>query len=133
MIDKENEVFTRVYEAVIAEFPTAAIDSSYQAVPSGFPHVSLYQSDAYTPSGILDTAYLPKYVATTFEAQVYSNSTKAKKQECKKIMGIIADTMAAMNFRMIVNTPVPNLNDASIYRQTARFEGMCDADTFYGR
>ena len=133
MIDKENEVITRVREAILAEFPSATVDSSYQPVPSGFPHVSIYQSDAFTPGGVIDTGYAPKYISMTFEAQVYSNSINAKKQECKKIMGIIFDTMAKMNFRMIVNTPVPNLNDASIYRQTARFEGMADANTFYGR
>lgn len=48
-------------------------------------------------------------------------------------MGIIADTMARMNFRMIMLTPVPNLNDSSIYRLSAQFEGMADADGFYGR
>ena len=41
MIDKENEVFTRVYERVVAQFPAVAMDASYQTVPSGFPHVSL--------------------------------------------------------------------------------------------
>jgi hypothetical protein len=133
VIDKENEIFTRVKEQIVAQYHDAVVDSSYQSVPSGFPHVSLYQNDAFTPDNMLDSAYLPKYVSIGFTAQVYSNKTKGKKQECKKIMGIIADTMARMNFRMIMLTPVPNLNDSSIYRLSAQFEGMADADGFYGR
>ena len=133
MIDKENEVFTRVYERVVAEFPSVAMDTSYQAVPSGFPHVSLYQMDSYTPRDKMDNSVHPKYVAITFEAQVYTNKVSNKKAQAKKIMAIINDVMEEMNLRRIILTPTPNLNDASIYRLTARFEGMADANYFYGR
>ena len=133
MIDKENEVFTRVAEAVAAEFPDANIDSSYQPVPSGFPHVSLYQYDSYTPRELQDNRLLPKYEAIYFEAQVYSNKTEGRKQECKKIMEIICDTMSRMNLRRTILTPVPNQNDSSIYRMTARFEGVASEDAFYRR
>ena len=133
MIDKENEVFTRVREQIVASFPDATVDGSYQPVPSGFPHVSIYQSDAFTPSDRIDSAVLPKYLSMTFMVQVYSNKEKGRKQECKKIMNIVADTMAGMNFEMTILTPVQNLNDSSIYRLSAQFEGMADADGFYGR
>lgn len=133
MINKENEVFTRVRNAVLAEFPNADVDGSYQQVPSTFPHVSLYMSDTYVPENAIDSSLEPEYMAMTFEVNVYSNSVSGKKQEAKKIMGIIFDTMYEMNFRMIVSSPVPNLNDSSIYRQTARFEGMADANNFYSR
>lgn len=131
MINKENEVFTRVRNAVLAEFPIADVDGSYQQVPSTFPHVSLYMSDTYVPENAIDSSDEPEYMAMTFEVNVYSNSVSGKKQEAKKIMGIIFDTMYEMNFRMIVSSPVPNLNDSSIYRQTARFEGSADRDNFY--
>ena len=133
MIDKENEIFTRVYERVIEQFPTIEMDTSYQAIPSKFPHVSLYQMDSYTPRDKMDNAVHPKYVAITFEAQVYANNVKTKKMQAKKIMAIINDAMEEMNFRRIILTPTPNLNDASIYRLTARFEGVADANYFYGR
>lgn len=133
MIDKENEVYTRVREAVLAEYPDAEMDSSYQPIPSGFPHVSLYQSDSFTPSALQDNQLVPKYEVVVFEAQVYSNKSNNRKQECKKIMEIICDTMSLMNFRRLVLTPVPNLNDSSIYRLTARFEAVADANGFYRR
>jgi hypothetical protein len=133
MINKENEVFTRVREAIVAEFPNADVDSSYQPVPSKFPHVSLYMSDTYVPNDAMDSSLEPEYMVSTFEVNVYSNASSGKKQEAKKIMGIIFNTMYEMNFRMIVCSPVPNLNDSSIYRQTARFEGMADSNNFYSR
>ena len=131
MVDKENEVFTNVRAAVLTEYPDAKIDSSYQAVPAGFPHISFYARDVYTPQGALSSALQPAYVSMMFEANVYSNKTSGKKEEAKKIMRIIADAMAEMNMRMISNTPVANLNDSSIYRMTARFEGNADSDNFY--
>lgn len=133
MIDKENEVYTIVRNAVKAQFPDADIDSSYQPIPSGFPHVSFYQQDFSTPADLLDSSAQPKFQDMMFDAQVYSNLTAGKKQEAKKIMEIIVDTMQAMNFRMIMLTPVPNLNDSSIYRLTARFEGRADEGGFYRR
>ena len=133
MIDKENEVYTHVREAVLAEFPTVAMDSSYQPIPSGFPHVSLYQSDSFTPTELQDTQLVPKYEVVTFEAQVYSNNKKNRKQECKAIMNAVCDALSLMNFRRLILTPVPNLNDSSIYRLTARFEAVVDANGFYRR
>ena len=133
MIDKENEVYTRVRERVLQEFPEATMDSSYQPVPSGFPHITLYQGDASVPQSLLDTSTHPKFESLMFDVQVYSNKTNRKKQECKQIMEIIDTALSEMNMRRTILTPVPNLNDASIYRLTARYEVMVDAGGFYRR
>lgn len=133
MIDKENEVYTRVRERVLETFPDASVDGTYQPVPSGFPHVSIYQNDSYTPNEYLDSATYAKFEAVMFEVQVYSNKTGTKKQECKRLMDIIDTVMQEMNMRRSSLVPVPNLNDASIYRLTARYEGLIDADGFYRR
>ena len=131
MIDKENEVYTAVYNAVKAEYPNAYVDSSYQPDPAGFPHVAFFMMDVYAPREALDSTLHPAYVSMMFEAQVYTNQTSGKKTTAKKIMNIIIDTMAEMNMRVITNSPIQNLNDSSIYRMTARFEGNADSDNFY--
>lgn len=133
MIDKENEVYTRVRERVLEYFPAASVDGAYQPVPSGFPHVSIYQNDAYIPSQYLDSATYAKFESVMFEVQVYSNKTGTKKQECKRIMDIIDTVMQEMNMRRTSLVPVLNLNDASIYRLTARYEGLIDENGFYRR
>lgn len=133
MLDKENEIYTRVYNKVIAEFPNADMDSSYQPYPSSFPHVTLYQSDSYTPSERTDSSLMPKFAVVSFEVNVYSNKKNGRKQECKKIMSIIDDEMHRMNFTRIVLTPIPDMNDASIYRLTARYTGEISNTHFYRR
>ena len=133
MIDKENEVYTRVRERVLQDFPEVVMDSSYQPVPSGFPHVSLFQQDSFVPKEQLDSATYPKFESLMFDVQVYSNKTSGRKQECKQIMGVIDMAMSEMNMRRTILTPVPNLNDASIYRLTARYEVMVDEGGFYRR
>lgn len=133
MIDKENEVYSRVREAVLAEYPNAYVDSSYQPDPAEFPHVAFFMRDVYAPREALDSTLHPAYVSMMFEAQVYTNQTSGKKTTAKKIMNIIIDTMAEMNMRVITNSPIQNLNDSSIYRLTARFEGNADSDNFYSK
>ena len=133
MIDKENEVYTRVNEQVMSRFPNVNMDSAYIPSPSDFPHVTLYLSDSYTPQNREDNSLKPKFAVTTFEVNIYSNKHAGKKQECKEILEVIDDTMHSMNFRRIVMTPVPNLNDASIYRITARYQGEASETTFYRR
>ena len=133
MIDKENEVYTRVREKVLEAFPEVDMDSSYQIAPSEFPHVSLFQSDTFTPAEYLDTRLIPKYEASTFTAEVSSNKSGHKKTECKEIMAVICDAMSLMNYRRIICTSVPNINDSSIYRLTARFTALVDENGFYRR
>ena len=133
MIDKEYEVYTRVREKVLEAFPNASIDSSYQPTPSDFPHIAFYQIDEYATPELLDNSLIPKFHTITFEAQVHSNLTKKKNEEAKKIMNVICETMARMNFTLISKTPVPNINDSSIYRLAARFEGTADENSFYRR
>lgn len=132
MIDKENEVYSRVNEIVMNAYPDASMDSSYQAVPSGFPHITLEQTNSYTPIRLDVNTAKEKYTTITVTVNVYSNKTSGKKQECKNIMGLIDDAMRSMNFRRLVMTPVPNLNDSSIYRMTAEYE-VTASDTYFYR
>ena len=68
-----------------------------------------------------------------FEVNVYSNLQPGKKTECKKIMKVIDEVLFSMNFRRIVLTPVPNMEDATIYRLTARYRVATDGKNFYRR
>ena len=68
-----------------------------------------------------------------FEVNVHSNKSPGKKTECKAIMNVINDLLTSMNFRRLVMTPVPNMEDASIYRITARYRAATDGKFFYRR
>lgn len=68
-----------------------------------------------------------------FEINVYSNKSEGKKTECKSIAKAIDEKMFSMNFRRLAFTPVPNLEDATIYRIIARYSAATDGENFYRR
>ena len=131
MIDCENEVYTRVVTVLRSEFPGIDLTGDYTKAPSSFPHVSITQSDnaviAERTTGTKEMAQV------MFEVNVYSNLQPGKKTECKKIMKVIDEVLFRMNFRRIVLTPVPNMEDATIYRLTARYRVATDGKNFYRR
>ena len=131
MIDCENEVYTRVVTVLREKFPGIDLTGDYTKAPSSFPHVSITQSDnaviAERTTGTKEMAQV------MFEVNVYSNFQPGKKTECKKIMKVIDEVLFSMNFRRIVLTPVPNMEDATIYRLTARYRVATDGKNFYRR
>lgn len=131
MIDCENEVYTRVVTVLRERFPGIDLTGDYTKAPSSFPHVSITQSDnaviAERTTGTKEMAQV------MFEVNVYSNLQPGKKTECKQIMKVIDEVLFSMNFRRMVLTPVPNMEDATIYRLTARYRVATDGKNFYRR
>ena len=121
MIDIENEVFTRLAKPLRGRYPGIFVSGEYVRAPATFPHVSIVQSDSYAPAERGDTGITEKYSVVTFDVDVYSNLQTGKKSQCKAIMNTIDALLYAMNFRRLVLTPVPNLEDATIYRLTAQY------------
>ena len=78
-----------------------------------------------------DDGLAPKYEIVRYSVNIYSNKISGKKQECKDILAVIDDEMHRMNFRRMITTPVPNLNDSSIYRLIAEYEAVISEDMFY--
>jgi len=131
MIDCENEVYTRIARVLREKFPGINIAGEYVQAPSGFPHVSITQSDNSVVSERMTGS--AEMAQVMFEINVYSNKTEGKKTECKSIMKVIDDVMFSMNFKRQALTPVPNLEDATIYRLVARYRAMTDGHYFYRR
>lgn len=131
MIDIENEVFTRISNAILNDFPTADVTSEYVATPPSFPHISVIMSD-----NRVDKQYttLESEVSTVnFTVEVYSNKMNGKKSECKRIAKVIDKEMFAMNFTRTFYSPLLNMNNASIYRLTMHYTANIDGKYFYRR
>jgi hypothetical protein len=131
MIDCENEVYTRVATILREKFPGIDIAGDYVKAPSSFPHVSITQSDNAVISGRMTGS--AEMAQVMFEVNVYSNKAEGKKTECKTIMNEIDKTLFAMNFKRLALTPVPNMEDATIYRLVARYRVATDGTHFYRR
>lgn len=133
MIDVESKVYTPIAVALRDAFSGIFVSGECVKAPSSFPHVSLVEMDNYTSADRLDTADEERFSTLMYEVNVYSNKTSGKKSECKKIIGFIDDLMYKMNFKRLSLAPVPNMDDATIYRMTARYRVETDGENFYRR
>ena len=131
MIDCENEVYTRIARVLRDKFPGINIAGEYVNAPSSFPHVSITQSDnSVVSEQMTGSAEMAQVV---FEINIYSNKADGRKTECKDIAKVIDDVMFRMNFKRMALTPIPNMEDATIYRIVARYRAMTDGKYFYRR
>lgn len=131
MIDIEATLSTKIATALRKEFTGIFVTGEYVNAPAKFPFVSIVEADNYTDSRFLDTADQERYARLMYEVNVYSNKEGTKKSECRKILNFIDRMMYSWNFTRISMTPVPNLEDAKIYRLNARYEGVTDGETMY--
>ena len=80
MIDCENEVYTRIARVLREKFPGIIIAGDYVKAPSGFPYVSITQSDNSVVSEKMTGS--AEMAQVMFEINFYSNKTEGKKAEC---------------------------------------------------
>lgn len=130
MIDVESLIFTPIAQAVREQF-NASVTGDYVKSPSTFPHASIVESDNYITISHRDSGTAEKYSTIMYEVNVYSNKTGVKKSECRAMLGLIDQMMYERNFSRIAMTPVPNLEDATIYRITARYRAETDGTNIY--
>lgn len=133
MIDVESKVYTPIAVALRDAFSGIFVSGEYVKAPSSFPHVSIVEMDNYTSDDRLDTSDTEKFSTLMYEVNVYSNKTSGKKTECKEIIKVIDELMYQMNFKRLSLAPIPNMDDATIYRMTARYRVETDGEHFYRR
>lgn len=128
MINVENEIYNTVYDSVKATFPKINMTGEYVKSPSSFPHLSLIEMSnvAYTLTQTSDE--YENHAELMYEVNVYSNKIKGKKTECKEIMAVVDGVMLFLGFTRTMLQPVPNMDDATIYRLTARYKAVISND-----
>lgn len=131
MIDVENQIYTPIAQALREAYQGISVTGEYVRSPSKFPHVSIVENDNYMTVRHLDSADEEKFSTIMYEVNVYSNKASGKKSEAKAIMGLVDHMMYARNFTRIAMTPVPNLEDSTIYRITARYRAETDGTNMY--
>lgn len=124
MIDMEDDIFSEVAEQVYEKYPEVFMTSEYVKSPSSFPCVSLVEIDNATFSSTQTTEGNENHVTVTYELNVYSNRDVGKKSECKEIISFIDELLLGLNFTRTMLEPVPNLEDATIYRMLGRYRAI---------
>ena len=134
MIDIENDIFNAVATAVRARYPEIYMVGEYVKTPSKFPCVSLVEMDNQSYQRTEDSGSSENHVSVMYEVNIYSNKTIGKKSECRAIAALIDEQMLALGFARTMLQPIPNLDDATIYRMVGRYSAVISKDkTFFRR
>lgn len=131
MIDIEAAVYSPIAKAIRDQFPGSDVQPEYVKKPAKLPHITIIETDNYMSLNRRDTSDTERYSTVMYEVNVYSNKSTGKKTECRQIMGLIDHMMYARNFTRLSMTPVPNLEDATIYRITARYRAETDGKKLF--
>ena len=128
MIDVENMVFDTVATDVRAKYPDIYMVGEYVKTPPKFPCVSLVEMDNQSYQQTEDSGSVENHASVMYEVNIYSNKTAGKKAECKAIAALIDERMLALGFARTMLQPIPNLDDATIYRMVGRYSAVISKD-----
>lgn len=132
MIDKRNELFTRIRAAVLERYPDANVEAEYVNEPSSFPHISIEPLDMEPV--YLDNTAVERYTRLVLEINIHSNKRSGALAECFAIADIISVLLIGCNMtRTYGPRPLRNLANNSVKRLVLRFEGTADENYFYRR
>ena len=128
MINVENDIFNIVAHAIRNVYPDIYISGEYVKSPPKFPAVSIVEMDnsAYIRTQTNDS--VENHAELMYEVNVYSNKTSGKKSECKAIATLIDNELAALDFSRTMLQPIPNMDDATIYRMIGRYTAVISKD-----
>ena len=127
MIDIESFLFSRIAGVLRASYEGIFVSGEYVDSPAKFPAVTIVESDNNVLQKMRTAApNLENAVSLMYEVNVYTNSVGYKKSEAKDIMETIDNEFSKIGFTRTMCNPVSNLQDATIYRIVARYEGVAD-------
>ena len=125
MISPENFIFDRIAKELRNLYEGITVTGEYVTNSTKFPVVTFDEADNSVYQK-MRTDKIENAVQLTYDINVYSNKVGYKKLEAKTIMATIDGMMADLGFTRTMCMPVKNLQDASIYRLSARYYGVCD-------
>jgi len=132
MIDIEPEIYTKIRNAIKAEYPNAYISNLPLNKPTEFPAISFVEAENMPTARTADNEKVERTVDLMYEAQIFSVAEN-KKTECRKILSIIDSVMYDYNFLKILGAPISNLVDTSVYRMIGRYTAIADNKNIYRR
>lgn len=133
MIDIEKLIYTPVAEALRKRFKGVSVSGEYVNAPPKFPYVSIVEQDNYMSADRLDSSDQERFSTLMYEVNVYSDKAGSKKSVCREIMGAVDEMLYKRNFTRISLSPVPNMENGTIYRLVARYRAETDGTNIYRR
>ena len=127
MIDVENQVYTKVANALLEYDPTIKTMSRTIYEPSEYPCVCIEQMDTFVMTRTQDSSFTENHDELTYTVNVFSNKANIAKSEAKAIMAVVDGVMGGLNFSRLGCVPVA-MDEAQKYRLTARYRAVVGKD-----
>ncbi|MCX4312853.1 hypothetical protein [Anaerocaecibacter muris] len=127
MIDIENAVYTKVYNALKAEFPSLTVTGDPVAAPSEFPCASIYEADNYSYEKTQDSGGNENHARVMYEVYVFSNKKSGHKTECKNIFKVADDVLLSLGFTRKSRTPVNDVG-SGVYCLIGRYAAVVSTE-----
>lgn len=113
-----NAIYTRVVNAIKAEYPKAYCTSRYVAKPSTFPACYIHEIDNTRPLQYTQLDFEDVQYESVFEIQVVSNKANTAASEAYGIMELAKAAMSGLYFRRFSET---NVDRGDTFTIIARF------------
>lgn len=134
MIDIESIIFQRLSTVLRANYSEISVYGEYVKTPAVFPCVTIEEKDNYVLERTRSSGGIENHAGLVYEINVYSNKKTGKKSQCKEIFSLIDREMQDMGFTRTMLNPIPNIDDATIYRMVGRYKAVVSTNkTIYRR
>lgn len=121
-----NAIYTRVVNAIKAEYPEAYCTSRYVAKPSTFPACYIHEIDNTRPIQNVQLDFQDVQYESVFEIQVVSNKANTAASEAYDIMELVESAMSNMYFRRFSQTNVDRGDTFTVIARYRRVIGGGD-------
>ena len=118
MIDIETEIFNSISVKVREKYSQIFLTGEYVKSPPSFPCASIVEVDNQIYRNTRTTECIENHAQLLYEVN------NGKKAECKEIVSYIDSLMASFGFTRTLLNPVPNEEDATVYRMVARYRAI---------
>ena len=118
-----KEIFTQLTDEIHNEYGNGvSVMPERVAKPASFPAVWCVETDTYSQLRFSTLDFNDDQRRSVIEIQTFSNLSSGATAQAQNIMEFCEKVLKRFFYRMTTNSPVENLNDATIKRRIARFE-----------
>ena len=128
MIDIEAELFTKIATVLRTAYDGIYVAPEYVPKPPRFPAVFIVEMDNSVLRSGADSQNIENFAEIVYEVNIFSDLHTGKKAQAKAIAALIDSQFAEMGFTRMMLNPIPNLNDATIYRVVGRYRAVVSKD-----
>lgn len=128
MINLESPLFTELATALRIAYPGIFVTGEHVPIPANFPAVSIVEADNATDKRSRTNSQEEQFAEVMYEVNVYSNRTQGKKAEARTIISTIDTMLLEYGFERVMLQPIPNLDDATIYRMIGRYRAVVSSN-----